>query len=105
MSHVASHIFILFLLSGQSGGANRWIVCYQRGLPRLVSFMADILEHIKKIIVSDSILYKLLVIDNLSFLFLVYSNSFHFDLIRDFKCFNAATLTFFLMWSCNLFKL
>ena len=69
MSHVASHIFILFLLSGQSGEANWWIVCYQQGLPRLVSFMADILEHIKKIIVSDSILYKLLVIDNLSFLF------------------------------------
>ena len=36
MSHV---IFFFFYVKkiGQSGGASRWRVCYQRGLPRLVS--------------------------------------------------------------------
>ena len=38
MCHV-SHIFIIFL---QSCGANRWRVCYRRGLPRLVCFNVDI---------------------------------------------------------------
>ena len=27
--------------NGQSGGASRWRVCYQRGLPRLVYFVFD----------------------------------------------------------------
>ena len=29
---------------GHSGGASRWRVCYQRGLPRLVYFPVDILK-------------------------------------------------------------
>ena len=40
MSHVTchmSHLFIYFIFFfGQSCGAYRWRVCYQRGLPRLV---------------------------------------------------------------------
>ena len=35
VSHVTCHIFFLFF--GQSGEAYRWRVCYQWGLPRLVS--------------------------------------------------------------------
>ena len=33
---VTCHVFLL-LFFGQSGEAYRWRVCYQRGLPRLVS--------------------------------------------------------------------
>ena len=40
MSPVTCHFFcirkISFTKIGQSGGASRWRVCYQRGLPRLV---------------------------------------------------------------------
>ena len=39
MSHVSCHVSFFFCLRkkiGQSGGASRWRVCYQRGLPRLV---------------------------------------------------------------------
>ena len=45
MSHITCHIFIFFLFFfhvkkiGQGGGASRWRVCYQRGLPRLVFAM------------------------------------------------------------------
>ena len=31
-------LFVFFNKFGQSGGASRWRICYQRGLPRLVSF-------------------------------------------------------------------
>ena len=39
MSHVKKNSNFFFILNkiGQSGGAGRWRVCYQRGLPRLVS--------------------------------------------------------------------
>ena len=30
-------IFLFLIYSGQMGGASRWRVCYQQGLPRLVS--------------------------------------------------------------------
>ena len=39
MSRVTSHMFFCFCFFGQSGEAYRWRVCYQRGLPRLVSFI------------------------------------------------------------------
>ena len=31
-----SHVIFFFFFFGQSGGASRWRVCYQGGLPRLV---------------------------------------------------------------------
>ena len=47
MSHVTYHfIFDFFLGVGQSGGASRWMVCNQRGLPRLVSNDLHILQRI-----------------------------------------------------------
>ena len=33
VSDVTCHSFFLLLFFGQSGGASRWRVCYQRGLP------------------------------------------------------------------------
>ena len=36
MSRVTCPIFFFFFFFGKSGGASRWRVCYQRGLPRLV---------------------------------------------------------------------
>ena len=33
---------------GQSGGASRWRVCYQRGLPRLVSKLMNKPAHLPK---------------------------------------------------------
>ena len=37
LSRVTCHMSLLFsFFFGQSGGAYRWRVCYQRGLPRLV---------------------------------------------------------------------
>ena len=42
VSHVTRHMLrVMFFLNfffifGQSGGASRWRVCYQQGLPRLV---------------------------------------------------------------------
>ena len=52
VSHVTchvSHIYIYFILFvfGQSGGAYRWRVCYQRGLPRPV-FKDFKKEHFSK---------------------------------------------------------
>ena len=35
MSQVTSQLLFVYFF-GQSGGASRWSVCYQRGLPRLV---------------------------------------------------------------------
>ena len=38
--HVSHVMFLFFLFFfGQSGEAYRWRVCYQRGLPRLVSLL------------------------------------------------------------------
>ena len=37
MSRVTCKIFFLLIFFGQSGESSRWRVCYQRGLPRLVS--------------------------------------------------------------------
>ena len=38
ISRVTCHMYFIFILFfGQSGEAYRWRVCYQRGLPRLVS--------------------------------------------------------------------
>ena len=34
--HVTCHFFSITKKIGQCGGASRWKVCYQRGLPRLV---------------------------------------------------------------------
>ena len=57
VSPVTCHFFITFFydkkrkkkkvvyptkIIGQSGGASRWRVCYQRGLPRLVFSKSDI---------------------------------------------------------------
>ena len=38
MRYDTAYLFIVFVKkkNGQSGGASRWRVCYQRGLPRLV---------------------------------------------------------------------
>ena len=42
MSHVTCHLSFFYVKKiGQSGGASRWRVCYQRGLPRLVQSMAS----------------------------------------------------------------
>ena len=38
------NVFFLFFFQkqiGKSGGASRWMVCYQRGLPRLVFLTLD----------------------------------------------------------------
>ena len=37
ISHVTCHVSLFFFFFGLSGEAYRWRVCYQRGLPRLVS--------------------------------------------------------------------
>ena len=43
MSHVTFHMsHVAFFFFGQSGEAYRWRVCYQRGLPRLVSVEVSI---------------------------------------------------------------
>ena len=39
VSHVTINIIIYIFLGGQSGKAYRWRVGYQRGLPRLVSYI------------------------------------------------------------------
>ena len=52
MSHVTCHLshvnFIFILFFGQIVGASRWRVCYQRGLPRLVSNLI-VLRNLKDI--------------------------------------------------------
>ena len=49
LSHVIFlfYIYIFFLRKkiGQSGGASRWRVCYQRGLPRLVFKASALWAH------------------------------------------------------------
>ena len=52
MSRVTSHMshfffFFFFFFFGQSGEAYRWRVCYQRGLPRLVSAMIAMIRQFK----------------------------------------------------------
>ena len=46
MSHVTCHVshitIIIIFFFAQSGEAYRWRVCYQRGLPRLVSSVSEI---------------------------------------------------------------
>ena len=37
MGHLSHVIFFIPKKIGQTGGASRWMFCYQRGLPRLVS--------------------------------------------------------------------
>ena len=41
MSKKKLHFFFLRKKNGQSGGASRWRVCYQRGLPRLVYLLTN----------------------------------------------------------------
>ena len=41
VSHVTCHFFLFLFFSGQSGEAYWWRVCYQRGLPRLVSIFVS----------------------------------------------------------------
>ena len=52
MSHVTCHVshvtFFLLLFSGLFGEAYRWRVCYQRGLPRLVSIDLKSSQNFKK---------------------------------------------------------
>ena len=50
VSHVTCHVspvtcHVSFKKIGQSGGASRWRVCYQRGLPRLVFKAAELLNR------------------------------------------------------------
>ena len=56
MSHVKKklHFFVCFFLHkkiGQSGGASRWRVCYQRGLPHLA--LVDTLYFVVLIFASS----------------------------------------------------
>ena len=53
LSHVKIYFFFFLLLSKkneQSGGAGRWRVCYQRGLPRLVLYEYKVKFHCISII-------------------------------------------------------
>ena len=40
--------------NGQTGGASRWRVCYQRGLPRLVYYCFQLIYLIKSDIVPQN---------------------------------------------------
>ena len=49
---VVVFVFFFFFFFGQSGGASRWRVCYQQGLPRLVlysflSYNTDTIFHLR----------------------------------------------------------
>ena len=50
VSHVRCHFFsfcFLVVFFGQSGWASQWMVCYQWGLPHLVSFKLLLNKHFK----------------------------------------------------------
>ena len=78
MSCVTFHIFFLllfFCFSLQSGEAYRWRVCYQRGLPRLVSVLVFLPLQIKKESkgrVKKKANYPLLVDKSLCFVLNIY---------------------------------
>ena len=55
MSQVFFSFFFFFFLKkiGQSGGASRWRVCYQRGLPRLVSYKMHVMEKCLGVVLDE----------------------------------------------------